>query len=165
MSKPKNQQKLFHSSQKVVAISGCRDYNATVNKELLLQTMAKIYESSDAILFGGALGIDTDALIVCGLIAEESEKKTELVVVCPDTALQQPWKAQEAIKKYSTSVVELKNKIVPQNGYESFKTRNRYLVDNARMLVAFWDKESTGTKHAIDYAKQQNKPPFVVELK
>jgi len=162
--KPKNTTKPFHKLQKVVAISGCRDYNATTNKGLLVESLAKIYISSDSILFGGALGVDTDALVVCGLMNEDAEHKKELVAVCPDTLAQQPYKAQEAIKKYATSVIELKNKIIPQNGYESFKTRNRYLVDNSKMLVAFWDKESTGTKHAIDYAKEKNKPCLVVDL-
>lgn len=36
--------------------------------------------------------------------------------------------------------------------------RNDIIVDNADMVLAFWDGESRGTKYTIDYAKKTGKP-------
>lgn len=39
--------------------------------------------------------------------------------------------------------------------------RNRLIVDNCDVLVAYWDGESKGTKFTIDYAKKQGKNVIV----
>lgn len=39
--------------------------------------------------------------------------------------------------------------------------RNKDIVDNADRIVAFWDGTSTGTKHAIDYARQRGKSVLI----
>lgn len=36
--------------------------------------------------------------------------------------------------------------------------RNDIIVDNADLILAFWDGESRGTKYTIDYAKKTGKP-------
>lgn len=36
--------------------------------------------------------------------------------------------------------------------------RNDIIVDNADMVLAFWDGSSHGTKYTIDYAKRMGKP-------
>ncbi|MFW5872129.1 MAG: DUF2493 domain-containing protein [bacterium] len=40
--------------------------------------------------------------------------------------------------------------------------RNRIIIDNCDMLIAFWDGQSKGTKHSIDLAKQKNKDCKVI---
>ncbi len=39
--------------------------------------------------------------------------------------------------------------------------RNKEMVDYADAVIAVWDGKSKGTKHTIDYARQQNKPLFI----
>lgn len=39
--------------------------------------------------------------------------------------------------------------------------RNKEIVDNSDIVIAFWDGQSRGTKHAIDYATQQQKPVYI----
>lgn len=36
--------------------------------------------------------------------------------------------------------------------------RNRLIVDNADLVIAFWDGESSGTSYTIDYAKRRHIP-------
>lgn len=36
--------------------------------------------------------------------------------------------------------------------------RNDIIVDNADLVLAFWDGESRGTKYTVDYAKKTDKP-------
>lgn len=33
--------------------------------------------------------------------------------------------------------------------------RNKLIVDDSDIIVAFWDLKSTGTKHSLDYANQK----------
>lgn len=40
--------------------------------------------------------------------------------------------------------------------------RNKQIVDSSDMVIAFWDAESKGTAHVIEYAKKQNKEIIVV---
>lgn len=42
--------------------------------------------------------------------------------------------------------------------------RNRLIVDNADVVLAFWDRKSTGTKYTLDYAKKQNKQVFIIDI-
>jgi predicted Rossmann fold nucleotide-binding protein DprA/Smf involved in DNA uptake len=34
--------------------------------------------------------------------------------------------------------------------------RNKLIVNNSDIVIAFWDGKSTGTKHTLDYAKTKN---------
>ena len=40
--------------------------------------------------------------------------------------------------------------------------RNELMGDFADVLIAFWDGESRGTKHMIDYMKKLNKPVRII---
>lgn len=40
--------------------------------------------------------------------------------------------------------------------------RNKLIVDNCDMVLAFWDGKSKGTQHTINLAKEQKKPTFIV---
>lgn len=42
--------------------------------------------------------------------------------------------------------------------------RNRLIVDVADVVLAFWDGESKGTKHAVGYAQQKGKHTIVVRI-
>lgn len=44
-----------------------------------------------------------------------------------------------------------------KNGRGAPFIRNRRMVDEADLVVAFWDGESRGTKYTIDYARKQDK--------
>lgn len=39
--------------------------------------------------------------------------------------------------------------------------RNKDIVDNSDVVIAFWDGKSAGTKNSIDYANQIGKPVFI----
>jgi hypothetical protein len=41
--------------------------------------------------------------------------------------------------------------------------RNKDIVSNADMVVAFWDGKSKGTKHSIDLANKSKTPLLIVE--
>lgn len=41
--------------------------------------------------------------------------------------------------------------------------RNKDIVNNADVVIAFWDGESKGTKNSIDLAKKLNKQLLIIE--
>ena len=43
--------------------------------------------------------------------------------------------------------------------------RNKLMVDKSDYVVAFWDKQSRGTKSLIEYAMKQNKPIRVKDIR
>lgn len=42
--------------------------------------------------------------------------------------------------------------------------RNRQIIENADMVVAFWNGESRGTKYSIDYAKKIGRTTLIVTI-
>ncbi len=106
----------------------------------------------DAIYFGGALGADTVALRAAHEFREG--KRPHLTVVAPDTAARQPFEARKWFK-LADEVIELHYPITKNDGYESFKQRNQYIVDISTSLVAFWNGDSkSGTGSAVRMAQQ-----------
>lgn len=42
--------------------------------------------------------------------------------------------------------------------------RNKQIIDNADVVIAFWNHESRGTKFTIDYARKSGKEPIVIAI-
>ena len=47
-------------------------------------------------------------------------------------------------------------------GRSAGMVRNKLIVDNADLLISFWDGKSKGTKHSIDYATARGKEVEVI---
>lgn len=42
--------------------------------------------------------------------------------------------------------------------------RNKLIVQNSDLILAFWNGFSTGTKHSMDYAKSLNKQVIIISI-
>ena len=42
--------------------------------------------------------------------------------------------------------------------------RNKTIIDNSDMTIAFWDHKSKGTKNAIDYTNKNNKNVILINI-
>lgn len=105
---------------------------------------------------GGAKGIDTDALEYLG----RTQPNTQRTVVVPNRLANQPVSTQVITKRYSTQIIELKN-----TGSDRYMIRNRYMVDRADHLRAFYDhRGSGGTYNTINYARAQGKQVSITSL-
>lgn len=51
-----------------------------------------------------------------------------------------------------------------KNGRAATFIRNREIVDNSNVVVAFWNGKSKGTKYTLDYARKKNKRIIVVSI-
>lgn len=106
----------------------------------------------DAIYFGGARGGDTEAL-KAALHWRGNTKRPHLVVVVPDTVSKQPYETH-AWTRQADEIIELNNKITRDDGFASFTKRDRYLVDVATSVLAFFSGNyASGTGKTVKMAE------------
>ncbi len=136
----------------IIAITGHRDY----------PDRAALYRGLDGMnarqyYFGGARGIDTDALEYISRTQPGSVR----TVVVPNRLSDQPLTAQGIIKRYSTNVIELKN-----TGPDRYMIRNRYMVNHSNKTNAFYDfRGRGGTFNTIEYAREKGKLGVVTNMR
>lgn len=95
-------------------------------------------------IFGGARGVDSDAL---QYIARTQPRSIRTVVV-PNRVIDQPIDARAIIRRHATRVIELRN-----SGSDRYMIRNRFMVDRATRVQAFYDfRGRGGTYNTIEYA-------------
>lgn len=51
-----------------------------------------------------------------------------------------------------------------KNGRAATFIRNREIVDNSTIVVAFWNGNSKGTKYTLDYARKKDKRIIVISI-
>lgn len=133
----------------IIAITGHRDYPDRAALYGGLDDM-----KADHYYFGGARGIDSDALEYISRTQPGSER----TVVVPNRVIDQSFEAQRIIKQHATNVIELRN-----TGPDRYMIRNEYMVDKSTEVRAFYDfRGKGGTHNTIEYARLKGKP-FTVE--
>lgn len=111
------------------------------------------HDDVDAIYFGGARGGDTEAL-KAALYFRGVNPRPWLTVVVPETLDQQPSETHFWSKK-ANEVIELRNPITKDDYFKSYTIRDRYLVDSATFLVAFFNGDyKTGTGKTVRMAEK-----------
>ncbi len=107
----------------------------------------------DTFLVGMALGFDTE----CFKILEEFRSKVPLKIIACIPCPEQADKFSECQKKeYSRMLSEADGKIIVSPGYTSgcMQKRNRFMVDNASVLVAYRRRDFGGTHGTVKYAEK-----------
>jgi len=136
----------------IIAITGHRDYpdRAALYRGIDNMSARQYY-------FGGAKGIDSDAL---EYIARTQPGSVRTVVV-PNRLADQPASARVIINKHATNVIELRN-----SGPDRYMIRNRFMVDNSTRTDAFYDyRGKGGTFNTIEYARYKGKLGTVNSLR
>lgn len=152
---------------RIVTITGNRN---TTNSDLetIKRTMELLLRDNDltAVYFGGARGADTIALKEAHLYKHGFMRDdVQLIVVVPDTILQQPVETRVVSKTYSDQLIELKQPITANDGFAAYHIRNRFMVDRATNIIAFWNGEvKSGTWTTVRYAKAREKQIEIVTI-
>lgn len=119
-----------------ILVVGSRDFN---NYEMLknaIDTATNTYEDIE-IISGGAKGADS-------LAEQYAKEKGYALKVFPAD-----W------DKYGKSA-----------GYRRNAEMHKYISEfDDRLCIAFWDRQSKGTQHSFDLAKQYNNPILVIKYK
>src|SRR5438046_4031647 len=119
-----------------IAISGTRFLAPHHTRSICDVIRQRIIKSKiKFMLFGGACGVDDIALKASYQYREHSRSfYPRLVVVVPDQVIDQPFDAREGIRKLSDSTIELGNRITEDDNFESYRIRNRWMIDHVGQL-------------------------------
>lgn len=71
--------------------------------------------------------------------------------------------AAEYATAHGLALVEIRPNYA-KNGRGATFIRNREIVDNADMVVAFWNGTSKGTKYTIDYANKKGVTTLIIAI-
>lgn len=117
-------------------------------------------------LQGGCPGVD---LIAAELVLEKKEEcpHLQLVTVVPFVGQAARWDSQwvrryEAVLKSSDAVITLRQELHGSAMARAYHARNRFMVDNSKMVIAVHDGGKGGTLHTIEYAKSLNRQMYII---
>jgi hypothetical protein len=137
----------------IASVTAHRDLAASDHAVIhkAMQTLV-LHPDVDAIYFGGARGGDTVALQAA--LYFRTDQRPWLTVVVPDKLKNQPVETHFWTGK-ADEVIELGNPITKTDHFLSYTIRDRYLVDVASYLVAFFNgNPKTGTGKTVRMAEK-----------
>jgi len=149
-----------------LAITGTRDFSPD-REEFLISVLEQNFLGYYRIYFGGAVGVDTEALKICRTmktIAKVDDKNSrvipELVVVYPDTMEHAPnAQCRNTTIRCADKIIQLRMPIVQSNGWRAYHNRNEYMVNHSVKLLGFpfFGRDGGGAIATIKYAKSKGK--------
>lgn len=71
--------------------------------------------------------------------------------------------AAEYAKKNDVQLIEYRPDYAKHGRAATF-IRNRQIIENSDMVVAFWNGESRGTKYSIDYANKIGRKTLIINI-
>jgi hypothetical protein len=90
----------------------------------------------------------------------DKERNEELTIISGDASGADTWaEIYATYKKYNLKV------FTPEwdkFGKKAGIIRNKAMIDEADLVIAFWDGKSKGTKFSIDYTRQNNIPLQII---
>ena len=138
----------------VVMVTGHRHITsadvATVEREVA----AEVAAGARRWVFGGAIGVDTVALLAAWGPSQHC------TVIVPGTVAQQPVEARKVIEARADSVVEMCAANLSSSA--PYMLRNAAMVHASSRVLAFTDGGPSGTRNAMEYARFQARPVRVV---
>ncbi len=138
----------------------CRKLKKVLKKQIL--GLIK-NENVTHFISGMALGVDMYAAeIVLGLKVRHRGITLECAIPCGDQSAKWSKAMQE---RYARIISKCDKKTLLQTAYTPgcMDRRNRYMVDNADLLIAVWDGGAGGTGNTAGYALRQGKPVIVID--
>lgn len=159
-------------------LPGGYDYNSIKNKELSYELekeiLTVIEKGATHFICGGALGIDQIAFNILNDLRNNGCDIT-IEIAIPFKLQYSNW-VEESKKIYFEQLklankltfvdeIEKYNRNFPIEIYHPMKMeqRNRYMVDNADIVIAVWDGTNGGTHNCIKYAKKKEKPIIIID--
>ena len=135
-----------------------------MKKELKLYITEAINLGYDTFFTGMALGFD----MICAEMIIELKKKypqIRLIGALPCRNQSKNWSKSDK-KRYDNIYYNLDAEYCKYDKYigaECMLERNRFMVDNSRLVIALYSGGNGGTKYTMDYAKRNNKNVILLE--
>ena len=136
-------------------------------KQTLRAEIIKLIEDEGVTHFisGMAIGVDMYAAeIVLGLKSSYDRIILESAIPCETQAAK--W-TEEQRNRYFEIAEKCDKETLIQQHYtaDCMHKRNRYMVDQADVIIAVWDGRPSGTGKTVQYAQRQGKPIRVINPK
>jgi uncharacterized phage-like protein YoqJ len=146
--------RMLVSKKNVIAVTGHRVVKTSPEKLLTLIKLKLASENPTRVLTGMAIGFDQLVALAC---IEENIPWTAVIPCMGQTRMWPP----EAKRRYRNLMKRADEiHIVTPGAFGIWKLheRNRWLVDHADLIVAYWNGlETGGTYRAIEYAQGQKR--------
>lgn len=147
---------LLINKAKTACVSGHRALPKNFDEKKLKNAfLTLINDGYDTFLVGMALGFDTICFRLLEQIREQEKIKIVACVPCEEqdklfNALQK--------KEYRQMLESADQKIVLSKTYnrQCMQKRNKFMVDNSSIVIAYLSQDFGGTKNTIEYAKVNN---------
>ena len=144
----------------VTAVTGIRDLSSGSEPDVWNAMADEVHGGTSVIRFGGAIGVDTIALLAADMFRGS---RTKLTVVVPSALDDQPEDAVEAALAAADEVVELG---LERGTARSNLRRNDELLRGADRLIAFTDgRDQGGTSYTIDRALARGLDVVIVPVR
>ena len=143
--------------EKRVAVTGHRKLESEFNPVELYNIFLQVSEKYDTFLIGMAIGFDSE----CFKALEKIRKIKDINIVACVPCLEQSLRFSILQKKeYERMIKSADQVIVLQDKYDfaCMHNRNKFMVDNASLLIAYKRKNTGGTVFTINYANEKNVP-------
>lgn len=139
---------------KTVCVSGHRALPYNFDKDKLKNAFLTLLNNGyDTFLIGMALGFDT----VCFHLLEQIREKTAIkIIACVPCEEQDKLFSTAQKKEYRRMLEVADQKIVLSKNYtpQCMQNRNKFMVDNSSIVIAYLSKNFGGTKNTVEYAKK-----------
>ncbi len=140
--------------EKTLCVSGHRSVKEDLNVDKLKSLFLKYVDLGiDTFLIGMAVGYDT----ICFRILEKIRRsgKNIRIICCIPCPEQDKFFSEEQKTEYKRMIDSADFSILLENRYTPYcmMKRNKFMVDNSSVLIAYLREKKGGTKRTVDYAK------------
>ncbi len=148
--------------------------NYELGRALRKEILELIKNGANYFICGGALGVDQIAFMVLQKLKKQGYN-IQVEIAVPFRYQYIKWseeqrklyfqQIQHADKVTYVDELETYSLSLPPMTYNVAKMemRNRYMVDNADVVIAVWNGSTGGTKNCIDYANKSKKKIVVID--
>ena len=138
------------------AVTGHRIVENDLDREYLTNIFTQLLEKGfDTFLIGMALGFDSECFNILQQLKSKSQLKIIACIPCENQDYKYTFWQKEQYRKMLEKADE---KVYISKEYNMYcmQKRNRFMVDNASVLIAYLRREKTGTSYTVNYALRQN---------
>lgn len=129
-----------------------RTNEATVNQKLEKEIRQALNDGMNVFITGMSRGVDIwAAMIVLKLRDENPDIK--LICACPHPGFEKRWN-KDWQDKFNYILDNADYTVTISNSYSRscYQTRNKWMVNHSKRVIAVFSGEKSGTKNTIDYA-------------
>ena len=140
---------------KTLCVSGHRRVGSDLDIDKLRYALNTFIDNGfERVMVGMAVGFDT----ICFHILEEirKQKKVKIIACIPCPQQDKPFSLEQK-KEYRRMVESADERVILSECYTPYCMikRNRYMVDNSIILIAYLNDNKGGTFSTVNYAKEK----------